>query len=222
MIPVQVTVQFMRANIKESTRIKLAMEATVNETIAKLLQELGLPAEERGQPVRYQLIRQRQVLDQDAKLYEAGIQENDILQLMAYDANSTLGVKAISGGVLSRLGGKVSGEPLPVPAALVDKTGKHTFQLTTTRAMIGRADPKLGYPAEMFDAELTALDPKRTVSRPHALIVYVNGDFTIRDLYSQHGLYLNGNRLSPNKSHTLADGDTVTFGTVELQFRCIT
>ena len=94
---------------------------------------------------------------------------------------------ALAAGVLSRIGGGKSGsEPLPVAATLIAETGE-VFPVRHTRALIGRADAKLGYPPEALDADLTDLDPDRTVSRPHAMIVYSEGEFTIRDLYSQRG-----------------------------------
>jgi pSer/pThr/pTyr-binding forkhead associated (FHA) protein len=134
------------------------------------------------------------------------------------DPRATMG-QAISVGLLNRLGGKASAEPLPVRASLVSEDGL-TFELSHTRALIGRADASLGYPAEALDADLTALDPQRTVSRPHALIAYANGEFTVRDLYSQRGLMLNGARVSPSKAEVLHDGDVLTLGDVMVLFRC--
>jgi pSer/pThr/pTyr-binding forkhead associated (FHA) protein len=117
------------------------------------------------------------------------------------------------------LGGKAGNEPLPVKAALVSPSGDE-FPLQHTRALIGRADPKLGYPTESLDADLTLLDPGKSVSRPHALIVFTNGEFTIRDLYSQTGLLVNGERVSPSKAKVLHDGDMLMLGEVLIQFRC--
>jgi hypothetical protein len=149
---------------------------------------------------------------------ECGVQEGDILQLAILDPNATMG-KMLSGAVLNRLGGKSSSEPLPISALLLTERGQQ-FPLKHTRALIGRADPKLGYPSDVFDADLSDLDPDKTISRPHALIVFNNGEFTIRDLYSQHGLFLNDQRVSPSKAAALQDGDILVFGTVKVQFRC--
>jgi uncharacterized ubiquitin-like protein YukD len=218
MIPVNVTLQYVRDGAKASTRIRLAMDATVQDTIESLIEALELPREENGHPLSYRLVRQRQVLDNDDRLFEAGVQEGDILQMTTLDPRATMG-QAISVGLLNRLGGKASAEPLPVRASLVSEDGL-TFELSHTRALIGRADASLGYPAEALDADLTALDPQRTVSRPHALIAYANGEFTVRDLYSQRGLMLNGARVSPSKAEVLHDGDVLTLGDVMVLFRC--
>jgi hypothetical protein len=213
MIPVQVMLQYVRAGAKESRRVKLAMDGTVEAAIQTLVAELELPNDD------YQLLKGRSTLSQKTTLFDAGVQENDILQLVAMDRNATQ-LGSMSGGILNRLGGKISDEPLPVFAMLADRSGEIRFQLKRIRALVGRADANMGYPAEMFDVELSDLDPQRTVSRPHALVVYQNGEFTVRDLYSQHGLLLNGEQLPPNKAYPLRQGDALTLGEVELFFYC--
>ena len=218
MIPINVTLQYLRDGVKDSKRVKLSMDSNVGDVIASLVSDLNLPQENDDEPINYYLIHQREVLDGDSKLFDAGIQEGDILQLAVIDPNATVG-KAITGAVLNRLGGKAGNEPLPVPAALVSPSGEE-FVLQHTRALIGRADPKLGYPSEALDADLTILDPGKSVSRPHALIVYSAGEFTVRDLYSQTGLLLNGERVSPSKAKVLHDGDMLMLGDVLIQFRC--
>jgi FHA domain-containing protein len=218
MIPVNVTLQYIREGAKESKRLRLAMEETIGDTVNRLVRDLALPLDEDGQPLSYHLVRQRQALAPEDRLFEAGVQEGDILQLAILDPKATMG-QAISAGLLNRLGGKTGGEPLPVRAALVASSGQR-FELRHTRALIGRADSNLGYPADALDADLTELDPSRSVSRPHALIVFGNGQFTVRDLYSQRGLLLNGVRVSPSKSQFIQDGDVLTLGDVRVQFRC--
>lgn len=214
MIPVNVTIQYLHGGVKESRQVRLAMEDTVQAVIDKLLHDLDLDSSE-----SYQLLKLRAALDDDSKLYEAGVQEGDILQLVRHDPNATVIGKIPSGNILSRLGGKGGGEPLPVMAQLVAPDGT-TFRLRRTRAMIGRADATMGFPSEALDADLTALDHRRTVSRPHALIVYQDGVFLIRDLYSQFGVILNGTRITANTAQRLKDGDSLRFGDVALVFHC--
>jgi pSer/pThr/pTyr-binding forkhead associated (FHA) protein len=103
---------------------------------------------------------------------------------------------------------------------LVQLNGTPFCQLRHTRALIGRADPAIGYPPESLDADLTVLDPQQTVSRPHALIVYSEGEFTIRDLYSPAGVFVNGQRISPSKAELIRNTDVLKFGDVQLRFRC--
>lgn len=222
MIPVQVTLQFMREGNKETKWVKVALDNTAAEVAHTLVSDLGLPHQDsRGRPLEYQLVAQRRVLDADKTLAELGIEQDNILQLITMDANATVGVnigQMLAGTLLDRLGGKGSSEPLQVSAVFANPAGRVIYQIKRTRALIGRADPDHGFPAESLDADLTALDARRTVSRPHALIVYAEGEFTIRDLYSQHGLFINGTRVAPNMAQALTSGDMVKFGDVELRF----
>lgn len=218
MIPINVTVQYLREGSKTSARIRLSMDATVRQAIQQLIAELGLPTEEDGQPLMFHLLLNRQMLISDDRLFEVGIQEGSIIQLVASDPHAT--TAGIPSNVLSRMGGKSgSNAPLTVAASLVAKEGGQVFPLRRVRALIGRADTTLGYPPDSLDADLTALDPSRNVSRPHALIVYLDGQFTVRDLYSQHGVLLNGQAVGANAPEPIQDGDWLSFGGVELQFR---
>lgn len=219
MIPVSVTLQFMRAGVKGTQRVKLSMDDKVGDTVANLVRDLGLPTEDGGRYIGYHLMRNRLVLDDSHTLYDAGVEEGDILQLAIVDSRATMG-KIVTAGVLNRLAGKSSNEQLPINAALIDGSGEHVFELQHTRALIGRADAALGYPPEAFDVDLSELDLERTVSRPHALIVYKDGEFTIRDLYSQRGLTVNGAPISASKAEQIHDTDVIAFGNVQLQFRC--
>ncbi len=208
----------MQDGIQRSASMRLSMDMTVREAISGMVAYLSLPG---GDP--YRLLRQCRLLEAETRLFEAGVQEGDILQLTVVDANTTIGAlnlgRSMAGGVLSRLGGKAGEEPLSVRAALVTAEGK-SFRLYHTRALIGRADEKLGYPSETLDVDLTSLDPDRVISRPHAMIVYAEGGFTLRDLYSQGGVEVNGERLSPSGAQPIYDGDVLMFGGIALQFRC--
>lgn len=222
MIPVQVTLQYVKDNTKETRWVKLAMNETVRQALQKLVTDLDLPTQDKlGRPMQHQLVFQRHVLEEHKALHEVGVAEGAILQLITVDANATVGINIgnmLAGSVLDRLGGKVGGELLAVSAVFANPAGRVVFQLRRTRALIGRADPERGIPAEMLDGDLSEIDTRRTVSRPHALVVFADDEFTIRDLYSQHGLYINGTRLSPNMAHPLQNGDTVRFGEIELRF----
>jgi len=214
MIPITVMIQYARGGNKGSSRVKLDLDGTVDEAIEFLTKELSLDDES-----EYQLVRQRQGLSGSDKLYEAGVQENDILQLVAFDSNATMMGRGLSAKILNRMGGKSTFDPLPesIHASLV-AAGGQSFQLRHTRAVIGRADASLGYPPESLDADLTTLDPTRTVSRPHALIVYSADEFTIRDLYSQTGVVVNGRRIPANTAFPLQDNDLLQIGNVVLKF----
>src|SRR5215468_8169579 len=134
MIPVSVTLQYLRAGVKGTQRVKLSMDDTVEDAIANLVKDLDLPTEEDGHQVGYHLMRNRLVLDDNSTLYDAGVEEGDILQLAIIDSRATMG-KVMTAGVLNRLAGKSSNEPLPISAALIDAGGEHVFELQHTRAL---------------------------------------------------------------------------------------
>lgn len=56
-----------------------------------------------------------------------------------------------------------------------------------------------------------------SVSRQHAIVCSGPTGFTIRDLRSQNGTYINGERITAEQP--LQDGDRVTFGDAEFVFQ---
>lgn len=63
------------------------------------------------------------------------------------------------------------------------------------------------------------LDQDPQTSRHHAYISRENGHFVIYDEDSNQGIIINGQKLSPQTSHTLADGDYIRIGEYGLLFR---
>ena len=218
MIPVNVTIQYMHEGVKNSAVLRLSMDMTADEAVRGIVQYLHLPTSS-----VYRLLRQRQLIEPETRLFDASIQEGDIVQLTVVDSNTTLGTpgvgRTMAGGVMSRLGGHNGSDPLPVLAALIMPDGQPLY-LQRTRALIGRADESLGYPADLFDVELTPFDPDRTISRPHAQIVYADGHFTIRDLHSQGGVRINNRLITLSQAQPIHNGDVIALGSVILEFRC--
>jgi hypothetical protein len=88
-------------------------------------------------------------------------------------------------------------------AVLVDAThGATEFRLGAMN-YIGRADDN--------QIRLKSGD----ISRRHAMISVANGVYLLRDLQSQNGTFVNGQRIA---EHVLADGDRVRVGNIELVF----
>jgi pSer/pThr/pTyr-binding forkhead associated (FHA) protein len=54
------------------------------------------------------------------------------------------------------------------------------------------------------------------ISRKHAVIKAVPGGFAIKDLESQNGTFVNGQRVTEKR---LSDGDTIDVGSVKFVFR---
>jgi FHA domain/zinc-ribbon domain len=90
------------------------------------------------------------------------------------------------------------------------------FKLTAEESYIGRWDADNGiFP----DVDLDAHDPEAKVSRRHARIIHLNGKFSVEDLGSTNGTYINrGRRLIPGSPNMLSDGDEIIVGKTFLRF----
>ena len=90
------------------------------------------------------------------------------------------------------------------------------FVLVSDENYIGRWDADNGvFP----DVDLDAFDGEAKVSRRHARIIRNNGIYTVEDLGSTNGTYVNrGRRLIPGTPHRLNDGDEIIVGKTFLRF----
>jgi len=90
---------------------------------------------------------------------------------------------------------------------------QRTFALHPGENLIGRP-PKQG------DApDIPIEDPERFVSRRHALIRVEGSEYSIQDLASDNGTYLNGQRLEPCRTHPLKPGDIIEIQGREIRLR---
>lgn len=90
------------------------------------------------------------------------------------------------------------------------------FNLTIEESYIGRWDADNGiFP----DVDLDAFDTEAKVSRRHARIIQSDGRYSIEDLGSTNGTYINrGRRLIPGNAHILNDSDEIIVGKTFLRF----
>jgi hypothetical protein len=140
----------------------------------------------------------------------------------------------ISSPVVTSLGARPFVEPDEIarpdePLAADEKRGHATliierggapgteFKLTNDESTIGRWDADNGvFP----DVDLDAHDEDAKVSRRHARIRRSNGQYSIEDLGSTNGTYVNrGRRLLPGNAQPLSDGDEIIVGKTFLRFR---
>jgi hypothetical protein len=93
------------------------------------------------------------------------------------------------------------------------------FKLVNDDSTIGRWDADNGvFP----DVDLDAYDSDAKVSRRHARIRRHNGAYSIEDLGSTNGTYVNrGRRLLPGNAQALNDGDEVIVGKTFLRFQIV-
>ncbi len=95
------------------------------------------------------------------------------------------------------------------------KVGKE-FLLYESEALIGRWDADGGiFP----DIDLDQDDPEAKISRRHARLTQISGQFLIEDLGSTNGTYINrGPRLLPGIKQPLNPGDEIIVGKTFLKF----
>ncbi len=90
------------------------------------------------------------------------------------------------------------------------------FQMTSDESLIGRWDADNGiFP----DVDLDRHDPEAKISRRHARILHKNGQYSIEDLGSTNGTYVNrGRRLIPGSAQLLKNEDEIIVGKTFLRF----
>jgi len=106
-----------------------------------------------------------------------------------------------------------------VQAKLVIERGNAAgteFMLRADESYIGRWDADNGvFP----DVDLDKHDAEAKVSRRHARIIYAGGKFSVEDLGSTNGTFVNrGRRLIPGNAQVLASGDEIIVGKTFLRF----
>jgi pSer/pThr/pTyr-binding forkhead associated (FHA) protein len=89
-------------------------------------------------------------------------------------------------------------------ACLVDEAGRRIIVQPNRATRLGRAD----------DNEVTLIDDRS--SRHHAAITSSNGRFSIRDLGSTNGTFVDEVRITEQQ---LSDGDVIRVGDTRLVFR---
>jgi len=90
------------------------------------------------------------------------------------------------------------------------------FSLSSDETYIGRWDADNGiFP----DVDLDAHDPEAKVSRRHARIIFKDGNYSVEDLGSTNGTFINrGRRLLPGNPNILSDNDELIVGKTFLRF----
>jgi hypothetical protein len=90
------------------------------------------------------------------------------------------------------------------------------FSLTNDESYIGRWDADNGvFP----DIDLDTHDPEAKVSRRHARIVLKDGSYSLEDLGSTNGTFINrGRRLLPGNANLLNEGDEIIIGKTFMRF----
>jgi hypothetical protein len=112
--------------------------------------------------------------------------------------------------------------PPPAPAPPADASEDRTFMLPAAGLLINPESPApteyrlaaMNYLGRADESHVVIARPG--VSRKHALIVAGIGAFSIKDLESQNGTYVNGQRIT---EQSLKDGDQIVIGDTKITFR---
>lgn len=113
-------------------------------------------------------------------------------------------------------------EAAKADAPAADGTDERTFMLPVAGLLINSDTPSpseyrlaaMNYLGRAEDSHVMIARPG--VSRKHALIVAGTGGFSIKDLASQNGTFVNGQRIT---EQPLNDGDQIVIGDTKLVFR---
>lgn len=71
---------------------------------------------------------------------------------------------------------------------------------------VNRSGYKLGKKAEAVDG---VIDFNRAISRVHCRLDFIDGNWTVTDLNSVNGTFINKERLQPDKSYLISNGDVL-------------
>ncbi len=124
---------------------------------------------------------------------------------------SALKLLAVDGASedVGRLVAEVAGDRASLRIVKGPQAGQ-VFALLKDELYVGRSTPKANW-------EVALQDP--TVSRPHAFLVRQDSRWKLFDLGSINGTAVNSEPLSGGKAMQLYDGDQITFGGTQSQFR---
>jgi serine/threonine protein kinase len=127
-------------------------------------------------------------------------------------------------------------EPTPAPAPEPDKeqpqaasSGERDVQPFVPARLIITSPYTTGPREVVLEREETTLgragasdillDQDKLTSRHHALLIRTGDSYSIADLRSTQGVFINGQKIPGETPCTLADGDIITIGEYELTFR---
>ena len=132
-------------------------------------------------------------------------------------ANSTLGSAGILNGRILRLTSEFAKEARSVPqgGAWLHADMGQSYTLVGAYTLLGRIDQRHNIHP---DIDVSGLDTQRITSRRHACIEFDQTAYTVTDLGSNNGTWLNGRRLQANTPATLNHGDEVTLGKNGVRF----
>lgn len=105
----------------------------------------------------------------------------------------------------------------PAGTLVITFPSGQTFTTQGDEVNVGRADVAQSWHPELDVIPYGGGAPDLGVSRHHARIVRENGQYSVVDLGSTNGTYVNGKAAPYNQAIPLNDGDTLSFGALNTQ-----
>jgi hypothetical protein len=104
--------------------------------------------------------------------------------------------------------------PPPVLELVEPPRARWEYPLGAPSVLVGRRGGRMA-----VDLDLEFYDPEGYVSRNHARIEQRQRRFTITDVHSANGTFVNDERLAPDQPRALRQGDRIRMGRVVLAFK---
>lgn len=151
--------------------------------------------------------------------YETRISESPVFQTSNVTSVGIPAIAEVIKEIERKSGENEKPKPKGIHATLVIERSEAVgteFQISANESLIGRWDADNGiFP----DVDLDRHDPEAKISRRHARILYNDGQYSLEDLGSTNGTFVNrGRRLIPGNGQILKDGDEIIVGKTFLRF----
>ncbi len=102
--------------------------------------------------------------------------------------------------------------PLPKLGELISQDGENTFLLTKETTLIGRFDPVTNLAP---DFDLSEMDKGRSVSRRHARLQLIDGEFYLtEEIGVANGTFVNGKRVQAGRPEPISNNTIIGFGNI--------
>jgi hypothetical protein len=126
--------------------------------------------------------------------------------------------RRLSQQMIIRGGNVFQAVSVPGKAFLREDTTGELFEIEWQPALIGRTDPNNPSSRDMITANLEQMAEGRSVSRRHARITELGGQYYLESLVDQNPTVLNGDQLLFGEKRGLKNGDKIRVGKIGLTF----
>lgn len=168
----------------------------------------GIPKKPKEKPVKQQVMDRPETKEPDRERDTAGfrqpVQEPGSLQNEMYESDEGTVIMQASCAV-QRKNGEME-FAAPSSACLIRKRNGASYPIHGNRVMVGS-----GAAADI------CIENNSTISREHALILYMDGRYYVEDHQSRNGSFINGTRLQTGMREPVYNGMTIRLSNEEFE-----